>query len=95
MARKDRSTIYEIKVQGYLDESWSDWFEGMTITVYTKPENPSITTLTGEVVDQSALQGILLRIHDLNLELISVTQIGPEMTDDQSLSKKGDMKNGD
>jgi hypothetical protein len=95
MVRENRTRIYEIKVQGHLDESWADWFEGMTITVYTKPESPSITTLTGEVVDQSALQGILLRIHDLNIELISVTQIGPEMTDDQSLSKKGDMNNGD
>ncbi len=95
MAHKDHSTIYEIKVQGCLDESWSDWFEGMTITVHTKPDGPSITTLTGEVVDQSALQGILLRIHDLNMELISVTQIGPEMTDDQSLNNKGDLNNDD
>ena len=95
MVHKDRSTIYEIKVQGYLDESWSDWFEGMTITVHTKTDAPSITTLTGEVVDQSALQGILLRIHDLNMELISVAQIEPETTDDQSLNNKGDMNNGD
>ena len=46
-------------------------------------------------MDQSALQGILLRIHDLNMELISVAQIEPETTDDQSLNNKGDMNNGD
>ena len=83
MTRKYRSLIYEIKVQGHLDESWSNWFEGMTITVDTEPDSRSITTLTGEVADQAALQGILLRIHDLNMELISVTQVVPETTGGQ------------
>jgi hypothetical protein len=95
MARKDHKLRYEIRVQGYLDESWSDWFEGMTITVYIEPDCPPITSLTGEVVDQAALQGILLRIHDLNMALVSVTQIGLETTSDQSHSEKGDIKNGD
>ena len=85
MAGKDRpTTIYEIKVQGHLDQSWSDWFEGMTITVYTEPDCPSITTLTGEIVDQAALQGVLLRIHDLNMKLVSVRQIGLDTTGDQA-----------
>jgi hypothetical protein len=95
MAHKDRKTIYEIKVQGHLDESWADWFEGMTITVRAEPDCPSITTLTGEVVDQAALQGILLRIHDLNMELISVTQIGSETTSEHTYIEKGDTHDGD
>ena len=95
MAHKDRKTIYEIKVQGHLDESWADWFAGMTITVLAEPDYPSKTTLTGEVVDQAALQGILLRIHDLNMELISVTQIGSETTSDHTHIEKGDTHDGD
>ena len=91
MARKDHELRYEIRVQGYLDKSWSDWFEGMTIAVYIEPDCPPITSLTGEVVDQAALQGILLRIHDLNMELVSVTQIGPGTADDGLDSDKGDM----
>ena len=59
--------IYQITVQGKLDESWSDWFDGMKITV-----EHDATTLTGHVVDQAALHGILNKIRDLNLALISV-----------------------
>jgi hypothetical protein len=66
----DQAAAYQIKVQGKLDESWSDWFSGMDIAC----EN-GITTLTGAVVDQVALRGILSKIWDLNLGLISVTPI--------------------
>ncbi len=77
MPHIDRATAYEIKVRGQLDESWSDWFDNMDITVENEHDDPPITILTGVVVDQAALQGILHRIHDLNLELISVTRIDP------------------
>ena len=66
----DQAAVYQIQVQGKLDESWSDWFSGMTIT-----SESGITTLTGPVADQSALRGILSKIWDLNLVLISVTRI--------------------
>ena len=66
----DQAAVYQIKVQGKLDESWSDWFSGMTITFES-----SITTLTGPVADQSALRGILSKIWDLNLVLISAIRI--------------------
>jgi hypothetical protein len=71
----DQAAVYQIKVQGKLDESWSDWFSGMTITF-----GSGITKLTGPVADQSALRGILSKIWDLNLTLISVTriEIGPK-----------------
>ena len=61
---------YEIKLKGHLNESWADWFDGLTIT----HEDDGTTTLTGEVVDQSALHGVLKKIRDLGLPLISVNQ---------------------
>lgn len=62
---------YQIQVQGRLDEDWSDWFSGMTVTFES-----GVTTLTGPVADQAALRGILTRIWDLNLTLLSVTRGG-------------------
>ena len=65
---------YQIQVEGKLDEWWSEWFDGMTLTSDQVDDSSSITTLTG-IVDHSALHGILARIRDLNLQLVSVTQI--------------------
>jgi hypothetical protein len=64
---------YQIKVQGKLDEGWSDWFSGMTVT-FEEGSTP-ITTLTGTVADQAALRGILCKLWDLNLTLVSVRRI--------------------
>ena len=64
----DTPRIYEIRVQGHLGDRWSDWFEGLTIHNDFNGE----TTLTGLLVDQSALFGVLSKIHDLNLVLISI-----------------------
>jgi hypothetical protein len=63
---------YEIKVQGVLDAAWSDLFPGMTLTIKEKNAHPPTTTLTGPVADQAALRGILNKLWDLNLTLISV-----------------------
>jgi hypothetical protein len=68
----DQPATYQIKVPGHLDESWSDWAGGMTITVESKGDGPPITTLTGVVTDQAALQGLLRRLYSLGLPLISV-----------------------
>ena len=80
MSAEDRAVkkpeMYQIKLQGRLDASWSDWFDGMTLTCEHGDDDSPITTLTGAVVDQAALHGLLSRISDLNLTLISVTQIG-------------------
>jgi len=73
----DRLVTYEIKVPGRLDESWSDWVEGMTTTVESGDTGPTITTLT-IVADQAALQGFLDRLYSLGLPLLSVTCIGPD-----------------
>ena len=67
----DRPATYQIQVPGHLDESWSDWAGGMTITIESEGEGPPVTTLTG-TVDQAALQGILRRLYSLGLPLISV-----------------------
>ncbi len=67
----DRPTTYQIKVPGELDESWSEWAEGMTITVESEGEDSPVTTLTG-TMDQAALHGLLRRLYSLGLPLISV-----------------------
>jgi hypothetical protein len=66
---------YQIKVQGRLDENWSDWFNGMTIVCKNERDGLTITTLTVADADQAKLRGILSRLWDLNLTVISVTQI--------------------
>ena len=64
----DRPYIYEIRVEGQLAKRWSDWFEGLEICSDPNGE----TVLTGQLTDQAALFGVLARIHDLNLILVSV-----------------------
>jgi hypothetical protein len=60
--------VYEIRVQGLVDESWAVWFDGMTI----EPQPNGETLITGRVPDQAALHGILARIRDLNLPLLDL-----------------------
>ena len=67
---------YTIKVEGRLDERWADYFEGLTIT-YAQ----GTTTLTGPVKDQAALHGLLNRIRDLNLNLISACRLDSQKLD--------------
>jgi hypothetical protein len=70
MATMDKPYWYEIRVEGHLADRWSDWFDGLVIQ--TDPNNG--TTLSGWIADQSALFGVLTRIHNLNLILISVSR---------------------
>ena len=67
----DRPATYQIRVPRELDESWSDWTGGMTITVESEGDGPPVTTLTG-TIDQAALQSLLRRLYSLGLPLISV-----------------------
>lgn len=67
--------IYRIELRGRLDMSWSDWCNGMTIASVEKNDGNIITTLTGPVADQAALRGLLCRLWDLNLTVISITRI--------------------
>jgi hypothetical protein len=70
----DTPHIYEIRVEGHLTDRWSDWFGGLTI----RNEPNCQTTLTGRLSDQTALFGVLSRIHNLNLILISVLRLPKE-----------------
>jgi hypothetical protein len=67
----DRPAVYQIKVPGELDESWTDWDGKMTVTVESDEKGPPVTTLTG-TVDQAALHSLLRRLYSLGLPLISV-----------------------
>ena len=69
------SVIYEIKVQGQLGQEWARWFEGMMITTIEDYQGGAACTLiAGPVIDQPALHGLLNKIRDLNLTLISVSR---------------------
>jgi hypothetical protein len=73
--------IYQIVVQGHLDEQSSYWFQGLTLTSGFDEGGAPITTLAGRFVDQAALHGVLAAIRDLNLPLISVTPSEPDTQD--------------
>ena len=73
----DRPAWYEIKVPGRLEEHWSEWLEGMAVEVESQDQGPTITTLTGEVPDLAALQGLINRLYSMGLSLISVNLVPP------------------
>ena len=68
-----KATVYQIRIKGHLGEQWADWFEGLTIT----PEAGGETLLTGPVVDDAALHGLLKRVRDLGMPLLSVNRFPP------------------
>ena len=67
----DRPKIFQIKIQGHLGQQWAGWFDGFTIVL----EEDGNTLISGPVIDQSALHGILKKIRDLGLPLLSVNSI--------------------
>ena len=67
---------YEIRLTGHLDARWSDWFDGLTLT----REAEGTTLLEGPVVDQAALHGLLQKVRDTGLPLVSVTSVAPDPT---------------
>lgn len=68
---KSEPTIYEIRLQGHLDETWTDWFGGLKVSLAENGE----TLLTGPVVDQAALHSLLRKVRDLGLPLLSVNRV--------------------
>ena len=64
---------YEIRLKGHLDAQWADWFDGLTITL----EEDGDTLLTGPVMDQAALHGLLKKVRDLGMPLVSVSPVEP------------------
>ena len=74
MANKlDQPMIYQIRIKGHLGRQWTNWFEGLTITL----EDNGDTILTGPVADQAALHGLLRKVRDLGMPLISATRVKP------------------
>ena len=71
------SGLYEIRIKGHLDDRWVYWFEGFAITL----EEDGDTLLTGPVVDQAALFGLLRKVRDLGMPLISVICVEPDQAD--------------
>jgi len=71
----DQSATYQIKVQGRLDERWAQWFDGMSIAFEPAEDGVTVTVLTGSVIDQAALYGLIGRMRDLGLPLISVERL--------------------
>jgi hypothetical protein len=72
----DTSFTYEIRVEGQLDNRWADWFDGLTI----RCDGSDGTILTGTLTDQAALFGVLTKIHNLNLILVSVSRQPSEIS---------------
>ena len=82
--------LYEIRIKGHLDDRWSDWFSGLTITL----EDNGDTLLTGPVVDQAALHGLLKKVRDLGMPLVSVSPLehGPSTTLGTGQADQSDVK---
>jgi hypothetical protein len=68
---------YEIRLKGHLETRWASWFDGLSLT----HESDGTTTIHGPIVDQAALHGVLQKVRDLGLPLVSVTQVDPDQPD--------------
>src|SRR5512146_1083442 len=77
MTTEESAMTYEIRIEGLIDDRWSEWLGGMALT----HEDNGETVLLGELRDQTALQGVLERIRDLGLELISVRRLDGSRSD--------------
>ena len=71
--KHNQHQCYEIRLKGHLDDRWAEWFEGLTITL----EENGDTLLTGPVIDQAALHGLLKKVRDLGMPLVSVSPVEP------------------
>ncbi len=69
----DPPLVYQIRIKGHLGREWTEWFAGLTVT----QEENGETLLTGPVTDQAALHGLLRKVRDLGMPLLSVTRLGP------------------
>ena len=74
--------IYQIRIQGHLGSEWTDWFGGLSVTL----EDNGDTLLTGSVIDQAALHGLLRKVRDLGMPLLSVNCLQTGQTDTSDVS---------
>ncbi len=82
---------YEIRVEGHLDDRWRAWFEGLTI--HNEPNGEA--TLSGPVADQAALHGLLARIRDLNLPIVSLARLASSGNTDGEASARAEREIGE
>ena len=75
--------VYQIRIEGHLGHQWTDWFDGLTITL----EEDGDTLLTGPVVDQAALHGLLKKVRDLGTPLVSVVRVQPVQEDGSDVAQ--------
>ena len=69
--------VYQIRIKGHLSSQWTEWFEGLTITL----EEDDNTLLTGPMIDQASLHGLLKKVRDLGTPLLSVNRVNPNQAD--------------
>lgn len=74
--------VYEIRIRGQLDDKWSDWFEGLSVTLQENGD----TLLSGSVNDQAALHGLLKKVRDLGMPLVSVIRVEGSRADPSDAS---------
>jgi hypothetical protein len=88
VADPEKTVIYQIRIKSHLDPDWTDWFEGLTIS----QEDDGDTLLTGPVVDQSALHGLLKKVRDLGMSLVSINPLPIDETSFEKETKNGKPK---
>ena len=80
-----QTVIYQIRIKGLLSREWTDWFEGLTITL----EDNGDTLLAGPIIDQAALHGLLKKVRDLGMPLVSVSPVEPGQADSPGVKPPG------
>ena len=86
-----QAMVYQIRIKGHLGREWTDWFEGLTITL----EDDGDTLLAGPVVDQAALYGLLKKVRDLGMPLLSVNRVEAGHADVSDLNQPDRSEEGE
>lgn len=86
--QKEEAIIYQIRIEGQLGQQWTDWFDGLSIT----PGDNGTTLLTGPVIDQSALHGLLKKVRDLGMPLVSVNRMETDGSSNPNQITKGEIE---
>jgi hypothetical protein len=85
--QNEKAMTYQIRIEGQLGQQWTDWFDGLSIT----PGEDGTTLLTGPVIDQSALHGLLKKVRDLGAPLVSVNRMEIDGSSNPNQITKGEI----